>query len=198
MTELLTVYDESLQPMGDYTREEVHANELLHQTVRLWVVQGDCIWFQRRSKRVKLFTGRLDVTVTGHIHAGESPREAVLRETLEEIGLFIDLDSLEKIGEVSLKFLRPDGKIDNEHANVFIYKIKDTPCFCIGDEVQEMGTITVADYDRLLRDGDYIPVVSYRCGHAGETSTCISTTASGSRDFCCLNEEEWELVKNVL
>ena len=86
-TEMLTVYDQNLNPIGTRTREYVHNNGLLHQTVRLWCIQNNQIWFQRRSESKKLFPGRLDLAATGHIDPGETPLQAVIRETKEEISI---------------------------------------------------------------------------------------------------------------
>lgn len=49
------------------------------------------VLFPRRSMDRKLFPGALDTSVGGHVRAGESYLDALVRETLEETGL--DLES---------------------------------------------------------------------------------------------------------
>lgn len=63
-SELLTAYDDCLNPIGEFTRAEVHERGLLHRTIRLWAVQGGAAWFQKRADTKKLFPGRLDTAAT--------------------------------------------------------------------------------------------------------------------------------------
>lgn len=200
-TELLTIYDVNLNAIGERTRAEVHANELLHQTIRLWIIQGNTIWFQRRSMDKTLFPGRLDLSVTGHIDSGESSEAAVLRETAEEIGLSLSLDDITKLKGIPFPFMRPDGKLDNEFANIFLYKPEDTPHFHVGTEVAGLVAISVQDYDKLLRTREPVTGIVYSGAAYGRRPLIQSLSCHvmcGPNDFCCLNTEEWELVKNAL
>lgn len=176
-SELLTVYNDRLIPIGDYTRAEVHANELLHQTIRLWIVHNDTIWFQKRSKNKSLFPGHLDAAVTGHISANETPETAVLRETQEEIGLNLSITDLKKLEIIPFPFVRPDGKLDNEVANIFLYRPKDKPNFQTSEEVDSMVAKSIQEYDNTINN------------KYSEIQLC---------NFCCLNEKEWLLIKEAL
>ena len=170
-TEMLTVYDQNLNPIGTRTREYVHNNGLLHQTVRLWYIQDNQIWFQKRSESKKLFPGRLDLAATGHIDPRETPLQAVIRETKEEIGIDLDPSDLTSAGAMPFRFYRPDGKLDNEFANIYLYRPKTTPDFKPGSEVRYLKAISIQDYERLIQ--------------------------TEPEKFCCPNQQEWDIIKRL-
>jgi len=49
---------------------------------------------QLRAKNKKLFPNKWDVSVGGHISAGEEPLTTAVRETKEELGLEISREDL--------------------------------------------------------------------------------------------------------
>ena len=89
--EMLTVYNDQMEPVGAVSRSQAHAQGLLHLVAHCWVISpredGVWIWFQKRAKDKADFPGYYDVAVGGHIAHGEAPEEAILREIGEEIGL---------------------------------------------------------------------------------------------------------------
>ena len=61
--------------------------------------EGDIkILFQKRSKFVDGNPGMYDVSAGGHIDPGETPEEAALRETREEIGVALKPSDLSFLG----------------------------------------------------------------------------------------------------
>lgn len=64
--------------------------------VWLWRKAEDVIevLVQQRSMRKKTHPGMYDISVAGHIDAGETPWETAVRECKEEMGLDIDEDQL--------------------------------------------------------------------------------------------------------
>lgn len=198
-SEMLTIYDKDLNPIGERTRAEVHANGLLHQTIRLWTIQDGMIWFQKRSEDKALFPGRLDLSATGHIDPGEDPMSAVLRETSEEIGLNLSEKDVKSVQGMSFPFTRPDGKLDNEFANVFLYKPNDRPCFRISNEVAGIVSISLQDYDKLVKTGESVKGTVYECDSEGkQPPRQIGRMEFGPDDFCCLNPDEWSFVANTV
>jgi isopentenyldiphosphate isomerase len=56
------------------------------------------MYLQKRAKSKDRFPGRWDTSVGGHVALGETPEEAIHRETREELG--IDLDGSGGIGRL--------------------------------------------------------------------------------------------------
>lgn len=53
---------------------------------------------QVRTAATETYPGRLDLSVTGHLQAGEQPIDGMLREIAEEIGIRVDPDQLVPLG----------------------------------------------------------------------------------------------------
>jgi len=86
--EIFDVVDADDQVTGTATRAEVHANQLLHRAVHVFVFnkRGDLL-LQQRSRLKDVHPGLWDSSVAGHLDAGESYPAAALRELAEEMGI---------------------------------------------------------------------------------------------------------------
>ncbi|MEW5772679.1 MAG: NUDIX domain-containing protein [Thermodesulfobacteriota bacterium] len=86
--ELVDVVDEADRPIGVLPLAEVHRQGLYHRSVRVAVFDhAGRVYLQKRSKAKELYPGRLDLSATGHVRAGESREAAALRELQEELGI---------------------------------------------------------------------------------------------------------------
>lgn len=89
---------------------------------------------QKRSARKKKFPGRWDLT-GGAVVSGEDSSEAALREVLEEVGLKLDLSSLQLVGRL---------KLMNRLVDLWLaeleFGIED--CAVCEDEVDEIALVT--------------------------------------------------------
>lgn len=94
--EMLDLVDQNDCVVNTMARGEVYQKNLCAQMRSIWLMlkntQGQ-LWIPRRSAFVDRLPGYLDGSVSGHVRAGESYQQALLRETQEEIG--IDLTGLE-------------------------------------------------------------------------------------------------------
>lgn len=87
--ELFEIVDESGKVLGVRPRRECHGNPaLIHQAVHLLVFnrRGE-LYLQKRALTKDVQPGKWDSSVGGHMQPGETPLQAVLRETAEELGL---------------------------------------------------------------------------------------------------------------
>src|SRR5690606_7878108 len=100
MDELLDIVTKQGKPTGKTAlKSEVHSKGWYHNTVHLWLftTEGE-ILLQQRSHKKEIYPLLWDVSVSGHIDAGESFIDAAIRETKEEVGLKLQPSSLQKIG----------------------------------------------------------------------------------------------------
>ena len=87
--EKFPIVDKEGTVLGSATRGECHSGSLLlHPVVHLHVFNshGD-IYLQRRPSWKDIQPGKWDTAVGGHIDYGETPCEALHRETREELGI---------------------------------------------------------------------------------------------------------------
>ena len=72
--------------VGPRSRDDVHRDGAWHQVVHCLVVRPDAparVVLQVRTTSTSTYPGRLDLSVTGHLQAGESPAEGMVREIAE-------------------------------------------------------------------------------------------------------------------
>ena len=126
MDELIDILTPDGKPTGKTAlKSEAHKNGWFHATVHIWLYTSDKkILLQQRAFTKKVFPGLWDISVAGHIAAGEGILTAAKREVFEELGLPITEEELFKIGTRIHHVEHKNGIIDNEHHHVFIAELK--------------------------------------------------------------------------
>ena len=126
MDELIDIITSEGIPTGKTAlKSEAHKNGWFHATVHIWLFTKDKkILLQKRAITKKVFPGLWDISVAGHVGAGEAILTAAKREIFEEIGLHIEEKNLIKIGTRIHQVSHPNGIRDNEHHHVFIAELK--------------------------------------------------------------------------
>jgi isopentenyl-diphosphate Delta-isomerase len=84
-------------------KSEAHAKSLWHGGAHIWIYnsKGEVL-MQLRSPK-KLITPNIwDVSIAGHIQAGKTPKETVVEEAKEELGLSVSPDQLTFIGNTTV------------------------------------------------------------------------------------------------
>lgn len=114
-------YFDVLNEYGEYvnkieTREECHKQGLWHRAVYAFVFNknGDVL-LQKRSGKKKLWPNLWDVTVGGHVLAGEFGYQALIREVKEELGIEIEESDIKYL--ISATSTNVKGDIINNHFN---------------------------------------------------------------------------------
>jgi isopentenyldiphosphate isomerase len=127
--ELLDAYDDSGRSLGPLPRSVVHRDGHWHRVFHCLVVAqratGPVVVLQRRSRSVSAFPGLLDLTVAGHLVAGERPVHGA-REAQEEMGLDLSPEQLVPLGVRLTVFTSGEGRLDRELTHVFLTR-DDTP-----------------------------------------------------------------------
>ncbi|MGI9547003.1 MAG: NUDIX hydrolase [Flavobacteriaceae bacterium] len=126
MDELVDILNEE----GGYTgnqlmKSEAHRKGLFHPTVHIWLyTRNGRIRSQQRGRTKKSFPLLWDVSVAGHVEAGEEIAIAALRETKEEIGLSLEQQDLVKIGIFKSQQIHNEDFKDFEFHHCFIAELK--------------------------------------------------------------------------
>lgn len=121
MDELIDILDEQGNHTGKTClKSEAHKHGYFHNTVHIWIYTDDeKILLQKRASTKKVFPNLWDISVAGHIGAGEEIETAAIREIEEEIGFIVTKKQLIKIGNRKHQVSHANGIIDNEFHHVF-------------------------------------------------------------------------------
>lgn len=123
MDEWIDIVDANGKPTGQSAlKSEIHKNGWYHNTIHLWLyTKNGEILLQQRSHKKAIYPLLWDVSVAGHIDAGETFLQAAIRETEEEIGLKLNEYQLTKIGTRLHESVYKDGNIkDFEFHQIYI------------------------------------------------------------------------------
>lgn len=168
--ELFDIVDEYGEPLGySKPRGEVHRDGDWHRSFHLWIwgIEDGVpfILFQRRSPTKDIFPNKLDVSVGGHIRAGETLEETV-REAHEELGVDLQFDDLTRLGTC---FDTSAGPVftDREVLAVFSYRC---------DQPLEEYRLHPEEISGLVR----IPLAEARALFNGEVDGAISVEWDGA------------------
>ncbi|WP_299120947.1 NUDIX domain-containing protein [uncultured Tenacibaculum sp.] len=152
MDELIDIVDE----FGNYTgktclKSEAHKFGYFHPTVHIWIyTSNQQILLQKRALTKKVFPGLWDISVAGHVAAGENIEEAALREVSEEIGFSIAPENLYKIGTRKHMVNHANGIIDNEFHHVYITKLT-VPIHQLKIQEEEVDELKLFELKTLLK-----------------------------------------------
>ncbi len=141
-------------PTERRSRLDVHRLGLWHQVFHCLVVRpaARTVILQRRAATKKAFPDQLDLSVTGHLAAGEAPLDGI-RELREELGVDADPADLVRLGERLLADDHGEGR-NREIVHVHLLA-DDRPLDAYRpppDEVSGLVEIASGDLLDLLAD----------------------------------------------
>ncbi len=155
MEDLIDVLTKTGQPTGDIApKVQVHQKGLYHNTAHIWFYTADGdILLQQRSATKTICPLLWDVSVAGHVDAGETVRQAAVREIREEIGAHISETELQKIGVFQCFNSYPNGLLDNEFHHTFIAKtkVKIEDFLPQETEVEALKYVSIAQFHDILK-----------------------------------------------
>lgn len=154
--ELFDIYDEHLNPIGTATRAQTHAAGYWHRSFHCWLTRREgnirFVRFQLRQASKDTYPDHFDITVAGHLSAGETVRDAA-RELEEEIGLSVRFEELIPLGQVreeSFGEVRGVPFIDREVSDVFAC-VCSLPLASLVLQAEEVAGVYEAELDELIR-----------------------------------------------
>lgn len=126
MDELLDVLDTDGNFIGETIIKSIaHKKGLFHPTIQVWFYTADQkILIQQRARNKDTHPLLWDVSVAGHVGAGENIELSAVREVEEEIGLKISKDDLQKIGIFKSVHKHSENLIDCEFNHTYICELK--------------------------------------------------------------------------
>ena len=143
-------------------KSEAHKNGILHASVHIWIFDTTKnVLNQKRAANKDTFPNLWDVSVAGHISAGEMARVSALREAEEEVGLTINSNQLTFLTTFRKKIHHHKNLIDFELHYIYLCEIN----FDIGslkiqkEEVSDATSIKLADLTKQVKtlDNNFVP-----------------------------------------
>ena len=138
------------------TREECHKNGYWHRAVYAFIIDNNGnVLLQKRSANKKLWPNMWDVTVGGHVDSGEFGRQALIRETKEELGIEISDEDIKYL--VSSTSINEQGDIINKHYNECYLITKNIDVSNIVIQKEEVSEVKYFSREELIKriDNNY-------------------------------------------
>lgn len=121
MGEWVDIWTKEGEPTGkSILKSDAHKLGYYHPTVHLWLYNDDQqVLLQRRVLEKNTFPGKWDVSVAGHISAGDTPEATAIREGKEELGVRITPEQLIFIGVMRSDIQHAEDLIDREFHHIY-------------------------------------------------------------------------------
>ena len=153
LDELVDILDEQ----GTFTgktamKSEAHLLGLFHSAIHVWCysMKGKVL-LQQRSSQKKTYPLKWDVSVAGHIGAGESPEVGAIREVKEEIGVSISDNELEKIEIFKLERRHSPTLWDREFIHTYLCVLDENVALTKQEsEVHALQWMTLAEFENRI------------------------------------------------
>jgi isopentenyldiphosphate isomerase len=150
--EMFQLVDRGGAPVGQASRAQCHGNPLLiHLVVHLHVFDAmGRLYLQKRGKGKDTNPGLWDTSVGGHVRAGEPLQAALLRESLEELG--IDASAATHL----YSFLN-ENSFEAEYAESFMLSWGG-PISANPEEIEEGRFFALEEVERRMGNGTLTPL----------------------------------------
>tara|TARA_R110002167_G_scaffold147028_1_gene338988 strand:- start:3232 stop:3783 length:552 start_codon:yes stop_codon:yes gene_type:complete len=154
MDEYIDIVTEDGKLTGRKTlKSDIHSKGYFHNTAHVWLYtkKGEILLAQRATSK-SICPLLWDVSVAGHVDAGELIIQAAIREVKEEINLDLIENDLQKIGVFECLQSYPNGIIDNEFHHTFISELKVPLANLIPQksEVEALKLVSLDEFKNIL------------------------------------------------
>ena len=153
MEELYDLVDENNNPLGlTKPKSQVHRDGDWHRAVHVWIVnQNKEVLVQKRTPTKTLSPNLWDLSMGGHISAGEEPVHAAMRELKEELGMEVNPEDLKYVLLSKDNVVLTNG-IERLFHNVYIVRTDWSISRFVKDpeEVAEIKYISVDEMENQI------------------------------------------------
>lgn len=157
--EMIDEYNNAGEKMGVVDKAVAHQKGLWHKSIHVWILNDkNEILLQYRCAEKKLYPNTWDCSFAGHIGAGESSVQAVLREGKEELGIDVDLRKLEYI-LTNREKIKYEQIQSNEFVDIYILRqnINIDDIIFQKEEVSDAKYVSLEEFFKLIEDGEVLP-----------------------------------------
>ncbi|HEX8411869.1 MAG TPA: NUDIX domain-containing protein [Thermoanaerobaculia bacterium] len=150
--EFVDVLDADGNPTGiAKDKRDVHRDGDWHRCAHVWVATSDGrLLLQRRALVKESWPGLWDISVAGHVSAGESAIDAAIREAREELDLHIDPAELTHLGTLRYSVLLRENYVENEFHEVYLLR-RDVDLAALTLDPLEVAEVALVAPDDLER-----------------------------------------------
>lgn len=133
-------------------KSEAHRKGLYHASVHIWIIdQYNNVLIQKRAANKDVFPNLWDISVAGHISAGELPIISAIREVEEEVGIKLQENELHYIGTSKKKVIHKHNLIDNELHHIYICS-KKFEIESLKIQVEEVSELKIIKLEHLVNE----------------------------------------------
>ncbi len=151
-------YIDILTEEGELTNEQAlkstaHRLGLWHASAQIWIVNSaKQVLLQKRANCKDSYPNLWDISVAGHLSAGDTAKEAAVREIKEEIGLRINQHELHLLKKIKKSKIPKKDFLDNEYNYLFVVKkdFKITDLVLQKEEVEVVKWVAINDFESQL------------------------------------------------
>lgn len=157
--EMIDQYNKIGEKIGVIDKDIAHEKGLWHKSVHVWILNDkNEILLQYRCADKKLYPDTLDCSFAGHISAGETSIEAVLREGKEELGIDVDLNKLEYIF-TNKEIVHYKEIKSNEFVDIYILKqnVELDKIIFQAEEVSNAKYVSIEEFFYLIEKNKVLP-----------------------------------------
>lgn len=150
--ELWDIYDKYRKKTGKTHQKGLKTKEgEYHLAVRVWIVNSkNELLIQRRQLDCKTWPGMWECAAAGSAILGDTSMETAIKETMEEIGLDIEGDTLEPIFSVKFKNGFDDNYLVRREVNIKDLKLED-------EEVADVKWASINEIREMVAKEEFIP-----------------------------------------
>ena len=160
MDEYIDVLDENGTKTNKIKeRKSVHKDGDWHKVIQIFIINGNKILLQQRALTKKSEPGKWCASASGHISAGETSKDAAIKEFSEELGISVEKDKMllvDTFKSPSVTFNK-DEKIYNNH---FVDLYISTQTIDLDkirlqeNEVQQVMFYSINEFEKMVNTHD--------------------------------------------